>query len=332
MDNRIYIYSETAFHHEGDFSYLIALIEETKKAGLNAIKFQVIIDLDYLTSTKHSAYDTLVTCVLTLEQWLKIFSHASKCGLDIIFLPLDLSSFELLSAMLVKPKYLEIHPVCFYDQEIIKRIKETKIPVILGVGGRTIEELNEIDNLLGAQLEVLLIGFQSFPSKIEDVKLERISVLKELYPNKIIGYADHSSFNDEFAIISNEYAYILGARIFEKHITLNEGVERIDFESAIGSEKMRILKERLVFLDSKILKYSSDELMIIDEPELTYRNRQKVYVASRTLKRGSLIAEEDIVLKMINKSGGLIKKTDLLDKELLVDIMTDDIIIKDQLK
>ncbi|MDB4060499.1 N-acetylneuraminate synthase family protein [Vicingaceae bacterium] len=332
MVSTIFLYSETAFHHEGDYSYLIRLIDDTKKSGLNAIKFQVILDLNYLTSSVHSGYQKLVKCVFTDEKWLKAFDYATNAGLDIIFLPLDLASFDLIISMKAKPKYLEIHPVCFYDTEIINRIKETRIPVILGVGGRTLKELNEVDDLLGVQLEVLLVGFQSFPSQIENVKLERIKVLKELYPNKTIGYADHSSFNDEFAIISNEYAYLLGARIFEKHITINEGEERIDFESAVSSRKLIKIKERLEFLDSKILNYSAEELLEISEPELTYRNRQKVYVAKRLLAEGQLVKNEDIVLKMINKVGGVIDKKEILGKKTITEIVKDDIITKNLLK
>lgn len=67
-----------------------------------------------------------------------------------------------------------------------------------------------------------MVGFQAFPSKLEEIKLSRISFLKTKFDSLKIGYADHSEFNSEDAIESNLYARLLGASIFEKHITLKE--------------------------------------------------------------------------------------------------------------
>ncbi|MBC8883220.1 N-acetylneuraminate synthase family protein [Flavobacterium piscinae] len=71
---------------------------------------------------------------------------------------------------------------------------------------------------------------------------------KKDFPNFKIGYADHSSFDDEYAVLSNEYARLLGATIFEKHFTLDEGLERVDFNSAIGVKKCKQYWTELILL------------------------------------------------------------------------------------
>lgn len=325
-----YIYTETAFHHQGDISYLKKLTEITKESGANGIKFQIILDLNYLISSKHTAFNTLKTFVFNKEQWLKILNYASSIGLDIIFMPLDIQSFDLINLMNVKPKYLEIHPVCFYDKEIISLIKNSKLSTIVGVGGRNEDEVEAIINELNNQLEVLMIGFQSFPSKLEDVKIARIAYYKNKCPNLTIGYADHSAFNDEYAIYSNDYAYLLGARIFEKHITIIEGENRVDYDSAVSKDKLIKIINNLTTLHN-ITNITEDELLKLDVPEITYRNRQKVIVSNRVIEKGEKIKKNDLAFRMINKENGMVDFSFVVGKIAIERIEKDDIITKDRI-
>ena len=177
-----------------------------------------------------------------------------------------------------------------------------------------------------------MIGIQSFPSKLEDVKLKRISYYKNKYPNLLIGYADHSSYDDEFAVLSNDYAFLMGARIFEKHLTLTEGEKRVDYNSAINADKLKSIVERLHFLNDKIVNLEETQLLALDKSELAYRNRQKVFVANSTLKIGTTLSKKDIAMKMIDKENGLTQLEDLVGKTLIASIEKDDIITKQQLK
>jgi N,N'-diacetyllegionaminate synthase len=326
-----YIYTETAFHHQGDILYLKKLIETTKESGANGIKFQIILDLNYLTSTKHTAFNTLKTFVFNEIQWLEILNYASSLYLDIIFMPLDLLSFNLIDLMKIKPKYLEIHPVCFYDKEIIRLIKKSKLPTIVGIGGRDEFEIETMTNELNNQLEVLMVGFQSFPSKLEDVKIARIAYYKNKYPNLTIGYADHSAFNDEYAISSNDYAYLLGARIFEKHFTITEGENRVDYDSAVSKDKLIKIINNLNTLHN-ITTINETELLELDIPEINYRNRQKVIVANRVIEEGEIISENDITLRMINKENGMVNFNNIIGKTTTEKIDNDDIITLDKIK
>lgn len=107
---------------------------------------------------------------------MKFFSFTKQIGLDIIMMPLNIDSLELTKHFLIK--YIEIHSVSFNDVALHKEIKKTGIDLIIGVGGRTIEEIQEVQSYFGKQLKVLMVGFQSFPSKLEDIKLGKIISLK----------------------------------------------------------------------------------------------------------------------------------------------------------
>lgn len=315
-----YLYVETAFHHEGNKEYLLELINKAKKSGVKGIKFQVLINLNEFMSSYHSAYDDAKNWIFSIEDWIEIFQYTKDLGLDIILMPLDVKAFDLISKFEIK--YLEIHSVSFKDTKLLNKLKKTKIPLIFGIGGRTIDEVDYIVKKYTDREIILMVGFQSFPSDLKDIKLERISELKKLYPHCKIGYADHSSYESEMCITSNEYAYILGARIFEKHITFEEGVERIDFQSAVSCEKIEKIRKRLDYLES-ILNIDSKEIFNMSEKELTYRNRQKMPIAKRTLKAGEIISSDMLELKMINQENVIDSIDEIIGKKILKDIEND---------
>ena len=293
----MYLFSETAFHHEGDKEYLLKLVDASKEAGVNGVKFQVLINLDEFMSSRHSAYAQAKTWILSIEDWREVFTYTQGLGLELIIMPLDIEAFSLVSEFNVR--FLEIHSVSFNDAKLFLELEKYKIPLILGCGGRTQKEINKTIKRFSDRDIVLMVGFQSFPTELVDVKLGKIKQFKSFYQNCTIGYADHSSFNDPMAITSNEYAYILGARIFEKHITINEGCERIDSQSAVNSVKIKKIKKNLLYLE-KLKLEDSEGLASMNDKEIVYRSRQKAPVANKNLNIGVKITKKDFDLKLID--------------------------------
>ncbi len=199
-------------------------------------------------------------------------------------------------------------------------LENNTIPLIFGVGGRTLEEIDEVVTRYRDKDITLMVGFQSYPSKLEDIKLGRIKEFCERYPGCTVGYADHSSYDDEMAVTSNEYAYLLGARVFEKHIALDEGKERIDFQSAVGIEKISKIIERLRCLDGL---FEISNVFDMTEAEINYRNRQKVPVAKQDLDIGHILTEDDIELKMIDVENAIDDIRHLLNLKLKNDVRID---------
>jgi len=313
-----YLYAETAFHHEGSKDYLIGLVKEAKKAGVHGVKFQILVELTEFMSPFHSAFEDAKSWILSAEEWTEVFNYTKRIGLDIIAMPLDLKAFDLISTYDIK--YIEIHSVSFKDEKLFSALDGTRTPVMFGVGGRTMEEINAVVKKYHNRDLTLMMGFQSFPTDLVNVKLTKIKQLCELYSGCAIGYADHSSFDDEMAITSNEYAYLLGARVFEKHITKEEGKERIDFQSAIGAKKMKIIKQKLEYLE--IITYCDDgNLFDLNDKELDYRNREKTPVASRDIFPGEIMTNEMVNLKMIDSTENINSLKELVGLEIKTKIL-----------
>ena len=129
-----YLYTETAFHHEGDYDYMIKLIDASKEIGAKGIKFQVLVKLSNLVSPKHSGYNSLIPTIFTQKEWKNIFKYTKKIGLDIIFMPCDSESFIFFNDPEIEIDYIDIHSVSFYDNKVLAAIKNTQTPIILGIG------------------------------------------------------------------------------------------------------------------------------------------------------------------------------------------------------
>ncbi|MCO5229800.1 MAG: N-acetylneuraminate synthase family protein [Chitinophagales bacterium] len=314
--NNSYLYTETAFHHQGDIEYMFQLIKSSKEAKAKGVKFQVLTNVDDFVSTFHKAYNELKNYCFSYKEWERILDYTVSLDLDIILMPLNSEACDFCYKYNVK--YVDIHSVSFNDLDLLQKIKETKKDIIVGIGGRELNEIYDLENYFEGRVKVLMHGFQSFPSKIEDVRLNKIVILKELFPNKLIGYADHSSYNDDFAITSNEYARILGAEVFEKHITIIEGDERVDSASAISGDRITLIIQKLNFLEQFIL--NTDNLFQMNEKEIVYRNRQLICVASQSLKKGHVITINDLQLKMHHPiANTYVKYEALIGKRIIVD-------------
>ncbi|GJM33455.1 MAG: N-acetylneuraminate synthase [Saprospiraceae bacterium] len=326
-----YFYTETAFHHEGDMDFMKQLIDASAQVGADGIKFHVLIDIDAVISSKNHLYPKLKSCTFSLDEWVDIFNYAQKKNLDVVMLPVDSAAFKLVEK--TKVSYFDLHSVSFYDDGVLNLMKSFGLPVILSAGGRTLNEINDKCEFFGHQLAVIMMGFQNFPTQFEELKIRKIQSLKQLYSQKAIGYADHSHYGDEMAIKANEYAYLLGATYFEKHITVAEGEERLDFQAALGAEKVKLTIENLKLIDKAIFSPQDHELHSLNESEIRYRNRQRVAVAVRNMEKGEVLSPELVTFKMLEQKDkkGFTDIMALQGRKLIKPILRDEMILETNL-
>ena len=325
-----FLYAETAFHHEGDYAYLKSLVDIVAKTGCDGVKFQILIDLDDLMSSRHPSYQNAKNWVLSERQWIDILEYVHSRHLRIVAMPCDVAAVTLIEKLPFSIDFYDIHSVSFHDNNLFQAIKATGKPVILGVGGRTLEEIISSKEYFKEQLHILMVGFQAYPSDLKDVKLQKIAILKQLFPECLIGYADHTSYDSEYSVKSLEYAYILGARVFEKHITCAEGVMRVDHETAVGCEKMESIQKNLKYID-ELFEGLPHEHISLSDKELLYRNRQKILVASKTIKAGETFTGDNISLKMTDVHDGYTNPNDIMGKVAKHDILFDESITREKI-
>lgn len=319
------IIAETAFNHEGDKTYLLDLIDAVSKTGVTHIKFQVLLDHDEFVSNSSESYALIKSWCFSEQEWLEIFSFTESKGLRLFLMPLDIASVDFCSRESVD--YIEIHSVSFNDELLKNKVKESLSDkqLVFGLGGRTLNEILSLKNDFEDKQLLLMHGFQAFPSQLEDVKLARIKYLKALFPESTLGYADHSAPDVNDAVYSSMYAYQLGARVFEKHVTLKK--ERTDAQSAMLPSQLTSFIQELQRFETMITS-TKDDAFAFTEKEINYRNRQKQVVAIKEIKQGELFDESNVALKMHTEQGMYTRLVEVVDEVAKHDYLAGNVIIK----
>jgi sialic acid synthase SpsE len=293
-----YIIGETAYNHEGDVEYLLKMIDEISEIGLDAVKFHLLLNPSSYMVKDHPVMKQLTQWIFSKDEWIRIFQHAKDKNLDIIALCDDLESLQFVLDHYQSIKAVEIHSSGLNDFFMLKKVVNFKGFVILGIGGSSLDEIQfAIESLKahGKEEILLMYGFQSFPTNYNDVNLSKMIIISDLF-GLPVGYADHTAYDD----INNEFvssvAMMLGVPVLEKHVTLDPGVDRIDYHAAVGKDQLRRIKE-LMDVSYEIL---GDGSLGMSEAELKYGNTgpmKKAIVAKHKIHKGDLITQDDISFK-----------------------------------
>ncbi len=238
--------AETAWHHEGDFAFMRNLITQiSKNTNADIIKMHITLNLDEYMDQNHESYNNLKSMLFSKKQWEELISIVKDSKKDLMLLVNDSESIKF--AALHKPEFVELHSVCLnvphLQNEVLKNFDEnTKI--VIGVGGCTLDEVNNAVKFFQNKETILMFGFQNYPTKYEDVNLAKIRKIQNLYSNKTFGYADHTEWNE----VNNELITLLvasnGMDYIEKHVTTNYGQKRCDFSAAISIDMFNSLKKK----------------------------------------------------------------------------------------
>ena len=294
--SNFYLYAETAFTHEGDKSYLLKQIESAKRSGCDGVKFQVLINPDSCYRPDIPVYKKLGKWIFSASHWRTIIEFAKNKGLEVIVLPIDLEAACLCGKLHSFIDAIEIHSINLNEYFILREIQKTKrTTVLISAGGALSYELDyAIKSISPYHRKALMFGYQAYPTDYHKINLLKIKERQASY--KIpVGYADHTGFDIVDCNRVCEYAYLLGARIFETHIILKKGQKRIDYEAARDVNGIRSLRKSL---DNLVKILGSSRSNNLSEEEKTYRNRAKQLVWVTDLSSDQKIGTEHLTYKV----------------------------------
>ena len=166
-----------------------------------------------------------------------------------------------------------------------------------------------------------MFGHQAFPTQLYQSAIAKIALLKQQYPNVLIGYADHSPWQSEWGRQLQSVAYMLGARFFEKHITLVAGEERFDYITSSSPESITAMVKDIQALDEQHVEFA--DITQLNASEIKYTSRQLKAVATKDMKAGEVIDKKDVEYKMIESEVGLPYLNDPTGKKLLAAVKAD---------
>ena len=232
----IYVIAEMSANHGGNIENAYKIIEEAAKAGADCVKIQtytadtLTIDCDKpCFKIKGGLWDgytfyDLYKDAYTPWEWQKdLKNKCEEVGVDFLSTPFDNTAVDFLESIDVEA--YKIASFELVDIPLIEYAASKGKPMIMSCGMASIEEIQDAIDACkrqGNEQIVLLKCCSQYPAKYEDMNLSIILDMKERF-GTIVGLSDHS-----FGSLAPIVAVTLGAKVIEKHVRLDEGVESAD--------------------------------------------------------------------------------------------------------
>lgn len=302
MSDQTHIIAEMACSHEGDLSCGRTIIEGASEAGADSIQFQ-IWNLDEMVVPHHEDYDLLSGIGLAYDQWRALAEHvrSREHVMDIIACVYERSSVDFAEELDVEA--YKIHSSDLSNPYLLRRVAETGKRIDLSIGGSTLDEIQTaiqwIEDTSGSPIW-LMYGYQDFPTRVDDVHMDYMMKLGDLF-ERPIGYQDHSAGGTREAFWLPAAAIGAGVDVLEKHITHDRSFEGLDHEAALNpdefSEFVRMVRQVEASKGISVPRSFS-------EGEKKYRRDvKKSLVASQNLEEGDILQKEHLAIRRANEAG-----------------------------
>lgn len=323
----VFIAAEIASAHGGEIEICKSLVERVSKTGADAIKFQKF-SCDELAVPTWRGYDDLKKIELTEDEWGEIIRYAKKFDWEILADVFDERSCDLMDNL--GAAAFKIHSTDLSNPYLISYVAKNHKPILLGVGGATLEEIRGAANIIksaGNDDIILIHGFQSYPTQVPDTNLRLIQTLKNTFGLNV-GYHDHVNAESELAIILPSAAVALGASVIEKHITPNRSLRGYDYHSALNPDEF----ERMVKNIREVEKSFGSGTHEFSAAEKEYRETvRKNIVARIDMPPGTSISPNMLAFKRSKPGLPPSEAEKIIGKKTKVYIKKDEIITRDKL-
>jgi|TARA_B100002003_G_scaffold240794_1_gene261727 N-acetylneuraminate synthase/N,N'-diacetyllegionaminate synthase len=301
--NPAYIIAEMGINHNGKVDIAMKMVEGGAKAGVDAIKLQIVYsDKSYTKDT--DSYTIFKKVELSTDEWEKVIILAKDLGIDVFATfthPEDISMVEQYDLPAIKISSSNIN-----NFPLLKTALKVGKPLLLSTGLSYLSEIDEAIRFLERNNNKqigLLQCTALYPTIPEYVNLNVIKTLKRAYPYPV-GYSDHTIGNS-CAIAS----VALGASIIEKHFTLDKSMEGPDHHFSATPEELRVLVKAVREVESSLGSYVKHPV----PDEIPQREvMQRILVAAKNIEDGEVITKESVLLKRSLLKGLTSKYYDLV--------------------
>lgn len=290
LTERVFIVAEVGNNHEGDFQVARELVQSAAECGADAVKFQTFRTELFVRRSDQRRFAQLSSYELDREQFVELFALARELGLVPFSTPLDLVSAEFLYQHVDAIKIASGDNDCW---PLIASAVRSGKPLIISTGLSDFEHVRTIlDFVRGEGGEgaverlALLHCVCSYPVPAAQASLRSVAFLAERL-SCTVGYSDHT-----VGIDAAPLAVALGARIIEKHFTLDhDHSEFRDHKLSADPDELGQLVAR-VRAAEQLLGTASKCVQSCEEPLLEPVRRS--IVAARDLEKGTRLEAEDL--------------------------------------
>ena len=332
--SRPYIIAEIGVNHEGSLDQAKRLIELAKQGGADAAKFQ-----SYKAGTlasKHSPaywdiskeptpsqhqlfqkYDNFGP-----EDYIALADHCRQIGIEFLSTPFDDAAIEFLDPLM---PFFKIASADITNIPFLRKVAAKGKPVLLSTGASTLGEIDiavETLTRAGCCDIALLHCILNYPTSNDRAHLRMISGLQRAYPDRLIGYSDHT-LPDEM-MTSLMTAHLLGAVVIEKHFTHDKTLPGNDHYHAMDAHDLA----RFVSLIDRVqtLLGPSDHKEPIESEAISRLNARRSIVLARNVSVGHRLEAADLTYKRPGTGVSPLYWDEVIGRSVVRPLQADDVL------
>jgi N-acetylneuraminate synthase len=332
-DTPPFIIAEAGVHHFNSVELAKTYILQARIAGVQAIKFQTYTASRIAARWAPTYWDSeggltqydifAERSKLTREDYGLLFAYARELGVLFMSTPFDQDAASMLHELGMAAFKIASADITHFP--LLRHIKQFNKPVLLSTGASTLDEIRQAVTLLDGVPIALLHCSLSYPTAITDANLGRITTLQREFPDLVIGYSDHTQPQDTpFAC---PLAVGLGARIIEKHYTLNKHLAGDDHYHAVDQAGLIQLVRDCNHAFTMAAR--SEEMTAAEQAARQYARRS--IVAARDIPAGTFIDETLIDFKRPGTGISPAQVDQVIGRRTRHDIAADALILFDHL-
>ncbi|BAP60493.1 N-acetylneuraminic acid synthase [Methanococcus maripaludis KA1] len=299
---RTFIIAEAGVNHNGSIELAKKLIEKAAESGADAVKFQSFVTENLVSKTVKKAeyqiantgaeetqFQMIKKLELTPEDHRVLIEHCKKNSILFLSTAFDLNSIDLLADLGI---YIwKIPSGEITNLPYLKKIGSMGQKIILSTGMANLSEVNDALEVLfesGSTDITLLHCSTEYPAPIDEVNLNAMITLKNAFKLNV-GYSDHT-IGIEVPIA----AVALGAKVIEKHFTLDKNMVGPDHKSSLEPFELRSMVNAI----RNIEKAMGDGIKKPSKSEIKNKPlARKSIVAISPIKMGDVFTEDNIGIK-----------------------------------
>ena len=304
MTNKTFIIAEAGVNHNGDFELAKKLIDAAVEAGVDAVKFQtwkteLLVTEDAQmaeyqvenTQREETQFEMLKRLELSYNDFSDLKAYCDSKAITFMSTPDEEQSATFLDQL---QNVFKIGSGELTNTPFLRHIASFKKPVILSTGMGYLHEVEHaIMTLVDAGLTLsditVLHATTDYPTAPEDVNLAAMLTIEKAFPGITVGYSDHT-----LGIEIPVAAVAMGAKVIEKHFTLDNTMEGPDHKASLEPQEL----SDMVTSIRNIEKALGSGWKVPTKTEQANRNVvRKSIVAGQEISAGQLITPDMLEIK-----------------------------------
>ncbi len=315
------------------------MIDEAKRSGIHAVKFQTYKAETLASKDSPSYWDTTEESETSQYSLFKKFDSFGKAeyeelaryceqiGIEFLSTAFDVESADYLDDLMnvYKISSSDLNNLPFVEYQA----KKGK-PIILSVGASNKDEIDRTISVIRKYNDktiVLMHCVLEYPTPYEHANLNKIATLVKEYPGLVIGYSDHTRPDDNYEVLQT--AYNLGAKVIEKHFTLDKTLKGNDHYHAMDEKDAKKIIEKIDYLDKIRGSY---ELKCLESETVARENARRSLVAAKNIKAGDKVTADMLTFKRPGKGITADRYDEVIGKIAVVEIPADTVLKDDMLR